>query len=115
MAKMTIAQQREREVVRLASAKSPEYTESDLREARRLMNSFYRLAGLDERLLYLENTESTCNNRRTKQLSEKAYNWYTRLSKELGAFCGYKLTYFGHLPTITDADNNKKISAFYYD
>ena len=43
MAKMTIAQQRERAVYQLAQRKNPTPTEQDLQDARKTMNSFYRL------------------------------------------------------------------------
>ena len=115
MAKMTIAQMREREVLRLAQYKEQNPSAETIREAQRLMNSFYRLAGLDDRLLYLSNNERTCNSRYTKTLEDKSYRWWQRLSAEFHAFCGFKLEYFGHLPTITDGDHRQTISAHYYN
>lgn len=115
MARMTIAQMREREVLRLARAKEENPSAETIREAQRLMNSFYRLAALDDRNLYLSNNERTANSRYTAQSEERAYKWWLRLRDEFRAFCGYSLEYFGHLPTITDGDGSQKISAFYYN
>lgn len=53
MAKMTIAQLREREIERLVTFKTSNPTEQDYNEARRNMNSFYRLCGLCETNLNL--------------------------------------------------------------
>lgn len=61
MARKTVAQLREEAVLQLAKRASTAPTEQDLQDARRTMNSFYRLCGLDEQLLYLENDERTYN------------------------------------------------------
>ena len=86
-----------------------------IREAERLMNSYYRLAGLDDRLLILSNDERTCNSRYTKQLEEKAHKWWKRLSKEFTDFCGLRLQYFGSIASIVDADNYRQISTYWYN
>lgn len=114
---MTIAQQRYREVLKLAEMHEEKEnpSEATIREAERLMNSYYRLAGMDDRLLILSNTERTCNSRYTKELEKKAYNWGKRLSAEFTKFCGLKLTYFGHIASITDKDNYRKISTYWYN
>ena len=100
MPKMTIAQLREREVARLAEMHSAEYSERDLEQARRLMNSFYRLCGLAERNLYLTNNERTCNCRYTKESEEKESRWYKRLSAQFKEFAGLELFYGGYMPSI---------------
>lgn len=112
--KMTVAQLRYKEVIKLAKYREADPSAETIREAGRLMNSFYRLSGLDDRLLYLSNSERSCNSRYTKELEDKAYKWWKRLSNEFNSFCGFKLEYFGHLPTITDGNHNQTISAFYY-
>ena len=115
MAMMTIAQMRKREVLRLARYREKNPTNETMREARRLMNSFYRLAGLDDRLLYLSNDSRTCNSRYTKEQEDRAYRWWRRLSKEFTNFCpDLKIQYFGHLPSIATQDNHIAVSAHYY-
>lgn len=112
---MTIAQYRAREVRRLA-AKHEDYPSPEtIRRAARLMGSYYRLAGLDDRLLYLSNDARTGNSRYTKALEEKAYNWYKRLSAEFTEFCGYHLEYFGHIASIVDQNNSREISTYFYN
>lgn len=80
MAKMTIAQQRERAVYQLAQRKNPTPTEQDLQDARKTMNSFYRLCGLDEQLLYLENDERFCDRASTHEKAAKRDRWLDRLN-----------------------------------
>lgn len=102
MAKMTIAQQRERAVYQLAQRNGPTPTEQDLQDARRTMNSFYKLCGLDEQLLYLENDERTHDKQSTKDKAEKRDKWFDRLNSIFKKEYNARLIYFGHLPTICE-------------
>ena len=80
MAKMTIAQQREKAVYQLAQRKNLTPTEQDIQDARRTMNSFYRLCGVDEQLLYLENDERTHDKPYTLEKAAKRDKWFDRLN-----------------------------------
>ena len=112
---LTIAQKRWNEVLKLAGKREENPGPETIREAERLMNSYYRLAGLDERLLILSNDERTCNRKYTKELEKKAYNWWKRLSKEFTDFCGLRLQYFGAIASIVDADNYRQIDTYWYN
>ena len=79
MRKMSIAELRANEVARLASLDIKNERSEAITEAKKLMNSFYRLCGLEERLLYLANSEKTCNSRYTASLELKAEKWRERL------------------------------------
>lgn len=100
MAKMTIAQLREREVDRLAHFHAAEPTEEDYQTARRLMNSFYRLCGLAETNLYLSNDERRCNTIYTQKSERRESIWHERLSKQFKDFAGLELVYCGYAPSI---------------
>lgn len=119
MARMTIAQLREKEVMRLAQYHSEEYTENDLQTARKLMNSFYRLCGLAERNLYLANDERWCNRPYTKQSEERESAWCKRLSKQFTDFAGLELFYCGYAPSIGTVERpsgacSEKITRWFY-
>ena len=120
MARMTIAQLREREVDRLAHYRTESPTEADYKEAKRLMNSFYRLCGLSETNLYLANTERTCNSAYTKASEERERRWVARLSDEFKEFCGLELYYSGYMPSIGTVHRpgggvSEKITRWFYD
>ena len=100
MAKMTIAQLREKELYRLVSYKTENPTQEDYNEARRIMNSFYRLCGLAETNLYLSNDERTCNLHSTKESEERESRWYDRLNKQFQEIYGLCLFYSGYAPSI---------------
>lgn len=116
MAKMTIAQLREKEVYNLASYNA----NNDVAAARTLMNRFYRLAALDMRVCELENDERFCNSRYTKGLSEKAYRWFKRLQHDVQEYTGNVLTvyYCGVYPSIGTKDErgavSEKIARWFY-
>ena len=120
MARMTIAQLREREVYRLAEYHNAEYTDQDVQTARKLMNSFYRLCGLAETNLYLANDEKWCNRESTKRSEEKESAWYKRLSKQFQDFAGLELYYAGYAPSIgivhrPSGGCSEKITRWFYD
>lgn len=107
MARLTIAQLREIELNKLT-----EITK-DQEKAKNMMNRYYRLCGMDERLLYLENDERFYNRQSTKDLEAKRDNAWERLNKDFNNY-GMKLTYFGYLPTITNMDNSTMINGYFY-
>lgn len=86
MRQLTIAELREKDVQKLADIMQ------DREKAKRFFNSFYRLAGLEWRLLHYENNERfyTRNYEWIKAESNRAYSWACRLNAELKPY-GYKL------------------------
>ena len=110
MKKLTIAEQREREI-RFATEKY----NIPYDELKHLMNRFYRLNGDLERLSYLENDSNTCNRRSTKELSESTDRRSEKLSVDFEKY-GLCLDYFSHLATICEKGTTKTaIEAFYYE
>lgn len=100
MAKLTIAQLREKEINRLVAYKTSDLTQADYDEARQIMNSFYRLCGLADRNLYLANDERTCNSAYTKANEDREMRWYERLRKRFEDTYGLTLFYTNWLPSI---------------
>lgn len=100
MARMTIAQMRERDIIKLAAMHSENPTENDIAEAKRLFNSYYRLCGLSETNLYLQNDEKRHDTWYAKQSEEKESKWYARLDKEFNNFAKLRLVYCGYYPSI---------------
>lgn len=98
MAKMTIAQMREKEVEKLATIGNANPTEQDIKEARRLMSSFYRLCGLCE-----TNFCGLCETKNTRRKAEseaRQDKWFERLNKEFNERYGLQLYYCGFCPSI---------------
>lgn len=83
MPKKTIAQEREENILKLAERRSKNPTESDIDEARRILNSCYRLNGLENRLLILTNDFATANLRWVQKEEERSLKWIGRLNKWL--------------------------------
>lgn len=121
MAKMTIAQLRERELNKLVELKTDDPTEEDYDEARRNMNSYYRLCGLCERNLYMQNDERWCNTRRAAEEEQREEKWYKRLNKTFKETYGVVLAYSGYFPSIVYEGSKPgcigatAISTFFYD
>lgn len=119
MARMTIAQLRERELKRLVEFKTDSPTNEDYREARRMMNSFYRLCGLCERNLYLTNDSGTANRKSTHSSESREDRWHKRLDKEFYDTYGLRLVYCGYCPSIgvvlDKGGFSEKISRYFYD
>lgn len=113
----TIREMREKELGRLVAFKTDSPTEHDFEEARKLMNSFYRLCGLEEKNLYLINDERTCNLPSTGMSEKRAEKWRRRLNKELQKY-GLRLFYAGYAPSIGTVDEHgactEKITRFFY-
>lgn len=118
MRKMTIAEMREKELSRLVAYKTATPTEADYTEARRTMNSFYRLCGLCERNLYLANDERTYNRESTRRSEERESNWYNRLNQVFTTVYGLQLVYCGYCPSIGVKDVHggftEKVSRYFY-
>lgn len=100
MRKPTVAECRAMEIQKLVSFKTDHPTQADIDEARRLMNSFYRLCGLAERNLYLSNNEHTANLKRTADSEERECEWHRRLDQEFNRLYGLRLVYCGYMPSI---------------
>lgn len=96
MKKLTIAEKRNNAVIELANR-----TNGNINGARKAMNAYYRLCGLEERLLYLENDEKTCNSAYTKALQEQEERAIERVKKYFEEFNAV-LVWFGYLPTICE-------------
>lgn len=118
MANMTIAQKREKELERLVSYKTNDPTETDFSEARKIMNSFYRLCGLCETNLYLSNDERRHDSPYTARSEEREQVWYERLNKQFQDIYGLSLCYLGYCPSIGVKNSNggfsEKVSRFFY-
>ena len=116
--KFTVAELREKEIPKLVAFKTNNPCQTDFEEARRLMNSFYRLCGLAEKNLYLANTERTCNKRSTKASEEREEKWFKRLDAEFRKVYGLSLTYCGYAPSIVKEDPHggvsEKITRYFY-
>lgn len=120
MRKKSIAELREQEVVRLAEYRSADPSDADICEARRLMNSFYRLCGLCERNLYLANDDRTHNLKSTKKSEEREERWRDRLNAEFESFAGLRLVYCGYMPSIGVVHKpgggfSEKITRWFYE
>lgn len=100
MAQPTVAQMREKDVERLARMHSADPTEQDMNEAKRLFTSYYRLCGLSERNLYLQNDAKRHNTHYAKELEAKEERWVKRLDAEFNQFAGLRLVYCGYYPSI---------------
>ena len=107
--KKTIAEARKIELERLTA----NYTH-DNATSKNLMNRFYRICGALNRLLILENTETTVNAVYTQDLDNKTQKAITRLKADFEKY-GLTLVFYGYLPTITDKPgNNDKIYTYFY-
>ncbi len=79
-----------------------------------LMNRFYRICGALNRLLILENTETTVNAAYTQDLDNRTQKAITNLKADFEKY-GLTLVFYGYLPTITDKPgNNDKIYTYFY-
>lgn len=104
MKKMTVAEKRNNAIYKLLS-RNENMTEADARKA---MNAYYRLCGMNERLLYLEDNERTCNKKSTKELSERAEVALRRVNGYFEPF-NATLVYFGYLPTICEKGSTRDL------
>lgn len=108
MRTMTIAQLRKKSAIDLAERKASRPSAEEIAKATSIMNNYYRLCGLDERLLYLESNERTYNSRFMKELEEKQKKWYKRLNAQFNEYSA-ELIYFGYFPTICAKGTTQKL------
>lgn len=107
--KRTIAEARRMELKRLTVNYTYDSTTSE-----NLMNRFYRICGALNRLLILENTETTVNTVYTQDLDNRTSKAIDRLKTDFEKY-GLTLVFYGYLPTITDKPgNNDKIYTYFY-
>lgn len=116
--KPTIAELRAKEITRLASiiaAQSPSADRcGDI--ARSLMARYYRLAGMCNRLLYLENDERTANTRYTAELADRREALSAKLNADFKRCAGLMLVYYSWLPTITNHEGSgNAINTYFYN
>lgn len=104
MKRKSIAERRAEAIYALAKRKTENPSTQDITDARRVMNSFYRLCGLTDRLLILENEEETCNLRSTRQMDARRQAWYDRLKGIFEAEYNATFICYGYLPTICEVD-----------
>lgn len=110
MKKLTVAEQRERELNRAVVDYGFNYE-----TGKHLMNRFYRLNADLERLSYLENDERACNRRSTKELSESCDRRIEKLNADFEKF-GLFLDFSSHLATICKkGTTTTAIFDFYYN
>lgn len=102
MAKLTIAQLREIDVRTLATL-----TGISLEESRKFFNSFYRLGGLEWRLLYMENDYEyySRHQKYIERENERAYKWMIRLNEFLAPY-GLKLQVSGGYCSVVKPVND---------
>lgn len=108
MRTMTIAQLRKKSAIDLAERKVSRPSAEEIAKATSIMNSYYRLCGLDERLLYLESNERTYNSQFVKELEEKQKKWYKRRNAQFNEYSA-ELIYFGYFPTICAKGTTQKL------
>lgn len=104
MKKLTIAERREKELDTLIGYKTSNPTPADYKEARKIMNSYYRLCGLANRNLMLANNENTCNRVSTHESEERESKWFKRLQKTFKDIYGLDLFYVSWYPLIGAKD-----------
>lgn len=100
MRKPTIAEMREKDVIRLAERTTePEAVE----KARKAMNSYYRLTGFSERLFYINNDERLytrySRNGLLEEMEAKEDRWIKRLNEYLQPF-DLEIAFLGIYPSI---------------
>ena len=118
--KPTIAELREREIYHLAKYKNPDPTPADLDEARRNMNSFYRLCALGERVAELSNNARTCNRASTKAEADREYKWFLRLDETFQKLYSLEIHSAGPAYCIAQTVNNsgaiaERIATYFYE
>lgn len=119
MRQRTIAEKREAELSKLVEFKTKTPTSDDYDEARRNMNSYYRLCGLSERNLEYQNNAMACNAWWVKESEDRELRWHKRLDEIFNKTYGLSLVYCGYMPSIGIEKENggfaDKISTFFYD
>jgi len=121
MAKLTIAQLREKEVVKLAAYDRRQITEEEAQAtAKRIMNRFYRYNALRIRNFEDDNNEATYNKFWHKQNEEKEERLCKKLNADINTLYGLNLTFAGLYAHIGEIDKENGcikrdiISGWYY-
>lgn len=110
MAKMTIAQLREKALERFTE----DYIK-DADKARNFVNRFYRLAGLADRLLIYDNDEYYCNKKWVNDLHNKEDKMLERLRRDLKEY-GLTIRYYSWLPTLEEIGTQRTaLTVWYYE
>lgn len=108
MARMSIAELRQRAAKELAMRKNSDPTKTDVEEARSIMNSYYRLAALDYRICELQNDARTCNLISTRRAEESAERRLKKLQKRLEPYDAC-IIYSGIYPSICKAGTTQDL------
>lgn len=108
MRKLTIAEKRAKAAIELANR-----TNGNIEGAKKAMNAYYRLCGLEERLLYLENDSKRHNSAYTKRLQEQEERAIGRVKKYFEEFEA-TLVWFGYLPTICAIGTTRSLNLEYF-
>ena len=111
---MTIAEKRKKAIKELAMRNNLNPTQQDIDDARKAMNSYYRLCGIEERLLRLENDERTCNGWGTKRLETRRDSWFLRLNEIFKTKYNAELVYSGYLPCICELGTTSDLYITYF-
>ena len=86
----------------------------DLDKASYIINSYYRLCGLSNTLLYRDNDAYLHDKPYTNELHDKKNKWVIRLNKTLKPY-GLKLRFFSWLPSICDNNDNRVYEPMFYN
>ena len=113
MVRMSIAELRRRAAKELAMRKTPDPTDTDIEEARSIMNAYYRLAALDYRICELQNDVRTCNLTSTRRAEESAERRLKRLQKRLEPY-NASIVYSGIYPSICKAGTTQDLFLTYF-
>ena len=108
MAKMTIAQLREKALDRFNN----DYI-NDFDKARNFVNRFYRLSGLADRLLIYDNDERLCNRSWVLEEHNKEDLMLDRLRNDLKPY-GLTIRYYSWLPTLEEIGTQRTALTTWY-
>ena len=119
MRRTTIREMRERELKTLVSFKTDKPKAEDWAEAKRLMNSYYRLCGLSRKNAYLQNDEKTCDSNYAKVNELREMAWHARLNEEFEKTYGLQLVYLAYYPSIGIKEKHggfhEKVEHYFYE
>lgn len=106
---MTVSEMRRKQLERF----NEEYI-GDIEAARHIANCYYKLCGMCDRLLTLENDARCYKAKMTRRLAQKTDAAIERLNKKLSDY-GLELTWSGHIPGIGKTNEKHCITclAFY--
>lgn len=101
----TVKEMREKSLMDMVARRWSDPTEEQTDEARKLMNSFYRLVGLSTRNFEADNDARTANKFWHRQNEVREEKWFERLKK---AFEPYNITleYSGYYPDLFEKNGS---------